>query len=144
MTSALPPDSRSVLTPMTAVLGDVTMGRMRKLVIVDDHESFRSWAREVLAHEGFEVLGLAVDGRSAIELVRRLRPDVVLLDIQLPDGSGFDVAEQLAPHASVVLTSSRSADDYGRRVEESSAFGFVPKAELSGESLRLALARGTP
>ncbi|MFN8168355.1 MAG: response regulator [Candidatus Nanopelagicales bacterium] len=108
---------------------------MRRLVIVDDHESFRSWASEVLAHEGFEVLGLAIDARSAVDLVRRLRPDVVLLDIALPDGDGFDVAEVIAAHATVVLTSSRSAADYGRRVHDSAAIGFLPKADLSGEAL---------
>lgn len=109
---------------------------MRRLVIVDDHESFREWARQLLGHEGFEVLGLAADGRSAIELVERLRPDVVLLDVQLPDISGFDVAERLAGHVAVVLTSSRSAADYGTRVQQSAAKGFVAKAELSGETLQ--------
>jgi DNA-binding NarL/FixJ family response regulator len=117
---------------------------MRRLVIVDDHEGFRVWAREVLSHEGFDVLGTAVDGRSAVRLVEQLSPDVVLLDIQLPDASGFDVAELLAPHARVVLTSSRSASDYGRRVEQSPAAGFVAKAELSGHALRLVLAGGSP
>lgn len=108
---------------------------MRRLVIVDDHASFRSWASDVLAHEGFEVLGLAVDGRSAVELVHRLRPDAVLLDVQLPDADGFELAELLAPLATVVLTSSRSASDYGRRVEASPAAGFVPKADLCGDAL---------
>jgi DNA-binding NarL/FixJ family response regulator len=115
---------------------------MPRLVIVDDHESFRAWARDVLSHEGFEVLGTAADGRSGIALVQHLAPDAVLLDIQLPDVSGFEVAEELAAYTAVVLTSSRTAADYGRRVEESSAVGFVPKSELSGESLRLALAAG--
>lgn len=109
---------------------------MHRLVIVDDHDSFREWARQLLDHEGFEVLGLAADGRSAIELVERLRPDVVLLDVQLPDISGFDVAERLAGQVAVVLTSSRSAADYGTRVQQSAAKGFVAKAELSSETLQ--------
>lgn len=113
---------------------------MRRLVIVDDHEGFREWARDVLSHEGFEVLGTAADGRSAVEAVERLSPDVVLLDIALPDANGFDLAEVLAPLARVVLTSSRSASDYGRRVEQSAAAGFLAKAEVSGPALRRVLA----
>jgi len=118
------------------------MSRMCGLVIVDDHDSFREWAREVLGHEGFEVLGLAADGNSAIELVERLRPDVVLLDIQLPDINGFEVAEKLAGQTPVVLTSSRSAADYGSRVENSAAKGFVAKADLTGETLQAAMRQG--
>ncbi len=120
------------------------MSRMCGLVIVDDHDSFREWACRVLGREGFEVLGLAEDGSSAIELVERLHPDVVLLDIQLPDISGFDVAERLAAHTSVVLTSSRSAADYGPRVPNSAAVGFVAKADLTGETLQAAMALGGP
>ncbi len=112
------------------------MSRMCGLVIVDDHDSFREWASHVLGEEGFEVLGLAADGRSAVELVERLHPDVVLLDIQLPDVSGFDVAELLAAHTLVVLTSSRSAADYGSRLEHSAAVGFVAKVDLTGETLQ--------
>jgi DNA-binding NarL/FixJ family response regulator len=129
---------------MTARVLGATMGRVHRLVIVDDHEGFRVRASEMLAGEGFDVLGVAEDGRSAVELVRRVRPDVVLLDVQLPDTSGFDVAELLAPHAAVVLTSSRSASDYGRRVWESPAYGFVAKADLSGHALREVLDRTGP
>lgn len=89
--------------------------QMWRLLIVDDHQSFRSWARELLAQEGFDVVGVAGDGASAIEAVSALDPDVVLLDIQLPDMSGFEVAEQVAASTAVVLTSSRSVADYGRR-----------------------------
>lgn len=105
---------------------------MWRLLIVDDHQSFRSWARELLAQEGFDVVGVAENGASAIDAVSALDPDVVLLDIQLPDMSGFEVAERVAATAAVVLTSSRSADDYGLRLRTSSAMGFVAKSELSG------------
>lgn len=105
---------------------------MWRLLIVDDHPSFRSWARELLAQEGFDVVGVAENGASAIDAVSALDPDVVLLDIQLPDMSGFEVAERVAASTAVVLTSSRSADDYGLRLRTSSAMGFVAKSDLSG------------
>jgi DNA-binding NarL/FixJ family response regulator len=116
---------------------------MRSLLIVDDHDGFRWWAREVLDHEGYRVVGEAADGAAAIEAVRVLRPQVVLLDIQLPDMSGFDVARRLRGAAVVVLTSSRSAADYGDRLARADAVGFLPKADLSGAALDAVLA-GAP
>jgi CheY-like chemotaxis protein len=142
--SGQPPICGSVLAPMTAGTPRCHHGVVHRLVIVDDHESFRVWAREVLTHEGFEVVGVAEDGRSAIELVRRVRPDVVLLDIQLPDCSGFEVAQLLTPDVIVVLTSSRTAADYGSRIAQSPATGFVPKSELDGRTLSLAMAGASP
>jgi len=120
---------------MTRVGFHSTMDRVRSLLIVDDHASFRSWAHDVLAHEGFHVVGESADGAAAIEDVRRLRPDVVLLDIRLPDMSGFDVARQIGGLASVVLTSSRSASDFGPSIGASPAVGFLAKSDLSGEAL---------
>ena len=105
------------------------------VLIVDDHPTFRATARAVLEAEGFEVVGEANDGESAIQAVAELDPDVVLLDVQLPDLSGFEVASRLTGNGSprrVVLVSSRDGADYGPLVEESGALGFVPKAELSG------------
>jgi len=108
---------------------------VRTLLIVDDHDGFRSWAREILEDEGFGVVGEAGDGASAIAAVASLRPGVVLLDIQLPDMSGFDVAERIGSAAIVVLTSSRAATDYGTRIASSSAAGFLPKDEITGDAL---------
>jgi DNA-binding NarL/FixJ family response regulator len=108
------------------------------LLIVDDHAGFRSFARALLSSEGFDVAGEAVDGESALEAVERLHPDVVLLDVQLPGMDGFEIAYRLAgtPNAPrVVLTSSREASDYGSRLAQSPATGFLPKTELSGAAL---------
>jgi DNA-binding NarL/FixJ family response regulator len=111
---------------------------LQRVLIVDDHPSFRATARAVLQAEGFEVVGEAEDGASAIEAVRRLRPEVVLLDVHLPDIDGFEVTSRLLSNGSspaVVLTSSRDVSEFGALVERSGARGFVPKAELSGEAL---------
>lgn len=111
---------------------------MRSVLIVDDHAAFRRTARTLLEVEGFDVVGEAEDGRSALECVASLRPDIVLVDVQLPDMDGFEVAKRLAsngysPH--VVLISSRDAYEFGNLVADSSARGFIPKAELSGRRL---------
>jgi DNA-binding NarL/FixJ family response regulator len=108
------------------------------LLIVDDHPGFRSFASMMLADEGFDVIGDAADGESALESIERLHPDVVLLDVQLPGIDGFEVARRLAEHAGgprVVLTSSREASDYGSRLTSSAVTGFVPKTQLSGAAL---------
>ena len=111
---------------------------MPTVLIVDDHPTFRATARALLVAEGFEVVGEAADGASALEAVRELRPQLVLLDVQLPDTDGFAVAARLTTNGhgpAVVLTSSREAADFGPLVLESGARGFVPKAELSGARL---------
>jgi DNA-binding NarL/FixJ family response regulator len=109
-----------------------------RVLIVDDHAPFRSIARALLTAEGFEVVGEAGDARSALEASRRLHPTVVLLDIQLPDLDGFEVARQLAEDPdgpAVVLVSSRDSSSYRRRLAGSTARGFISKAELSGAAV---------
>lgn len=108
------------------------------VLIVDDHADFRASARGLLEADGFVVVGEAADGEGAIADVERLRPDVVLLDVQLPDVDGFAIAERLAAEgsgAAVVLISSREAAAYGPRLEAAAARGFIAKRELSGEAL---------
>jgi DNA-binding NarL/FixJ family response regulator len=108
------------------------------VLIVDDHAVFRASARALLEAEGFDVVGEAADGAEALHAVAVLRPEIVLLDIHLPDIDGLAVAEQLAiiPHApAVVLTSSRDAAAYGSRVQTAPARGFIPKGALSGDAL---------
>ena len=113
-----------------------------RVLIVDDHASFRAIARRLLAADGFAVVGEAADGAGGISAARELRPDVVLLDVQLPDVDGFAVAEVLAAEPAppaVVLVSTRSRTDYGSQVGRSSARGFIGKSELSGDAVRRVL-----
>ena len=110
-----------------------------RVLIVDDHPSFRAMARALLEAEGFEVVGEAETGVAGLRAAKELQPDLVLLDVQLPDFDGFEVAARTRSETgdapAVVLTSSRDASDFGPLVAESGAKGFVPKAELSGGAL---------
>ncbi|MGZ4218897.1 MAG: response regulator [Solirubrobacteraceae bacterium] len=116
----------------------MTILPVMSVLIVDDHPSFRASARLLLEAEGFDVIGEAGDGQAAIAAAQQLKPDLVLLDVQLPDLDGFEVAVRLAAlglPSAVILTSSRNPAEYGRLVAETPVRGFVPKAELSGAVL---------
>lgn len=109
-----------------------------RVLIVDDHAGFRASARALLERQGLTIVGEAQDGDSALRVASELRPDVVLLDIQLPDRDGFEVAERLRElddPPRVVLISSRDRLAFGSLVEESYASGFIAKAELSGDRI---------
>jgi DNA-binding NarL/FixJ family response regulator len=108
-----------------------------RVLIVDDHPSFRACARALLEADGFTVVGEAEDGEGALSAIEALHPDLVLLDIQLPDMDGFAVLDRMASNAPpVVLVSSRDACDYDGLVRTSRARGFSSKAELSGTAVR--------
>lgn len=124
---------------MTCATAPANMSEMRPTVlIVDDHADFRASARALLEAEGFDVVGEAAGGEEAVAEAERLRPQVVLLDIQLPGDDGFAVAERLADGgngATVILISSREATAYGSRLHTAAARGFIAKRTLSGEAL---------
>jgi DNA-binding NarL/FixJ family response regulator len=108
------------------------------VLIVDDHADFRTSAAELLEADGFDVIGAAADAARAVELALQLRPQIVLLDVQLPDRDGFAVAARLAeeaPSPQVVLISSRDAASYGRRVAGAPVRGFIAKRDLTGAAL---------
>jgi DNA-binding response OmpR family regulator len=110
----------------------------RTILIVDDHPSFLATARLLLETEGFEVVGVARDGETAMAEALRLAPDVVLLDVRLPDIDGFEVATRLreaGTPSTIVLTSSRDATEFGPLIAESGADGFVSKVDLTGEAV---------
>ena len=109
--------------------------RATPVLIVDDHTAFRSRARRMLEAEGFEVVGEAGDGASGVAAARRLTPDVVLLDLQLPDTTGFAVAQEIAGDFAVVITSTHDDEDIGAMARRSGACGFVSKSELSGAAI---------
>jgi DNA-binding NarL/FixJ family response regulator len=108
------------------------------VLIVDDHAGFRASARALLQADGFDVVGEAADGATALEAVAALEPDIVLLDIQLPGLDGLEVADQIASNdapPAVVLISSRDAAAYGDRLRPAAICGFITKSALSGAAV---------
>lgn len=117
----------------------------RRVLIIDDNTAFRAAARRLLERHGFVVVAEAETGAGGIEGAKEHRPDLVLLDIQLPDVDGFEVAERLSrldADFDVILVSSLDGSDFGALVARSSARGFVPKAELSASAIEALLASG--
>jgi DNA-binding NarL/FixJ family response regulator len=108
------------------------------VLIVDDHTEFRRRMRQLLEVEGFEVVGEAADGAAGLEAERELGPDVVLLDVHLPDGLSFDLVPSLtdagdAPQ--VILISTHDEEAYRAKARRCGANGFITKDELSGASI---------
>ena len=113
-------------------------GMRPSVLIADDHAAFRHSARRLLELDGLDVVAEAEDGASALTLARELAPDVVLLDVYLPDANGFDIAEQLRseqPGCAIVFISSHAPEDFGSRIARSGACGFVSKDLLSGSAV---------
>jgi DNA-binding NarL/FixJ family response regulator len=116
------------------------MGAMRpSVLIVDDHAGFVAEARQLLEADGFDVVGEAEDGQAAIKLLAAGHPDLVLVDIALPDMDGFTLAGLLVaatPRSQIILISSRDQSTYGSRVADAPAIGFLRKDDLSGSAIR--------
>lgn len=111
----------------------------KTVLIVDDHPSFRASARRMLEADGYEVVGEVEDGDGALAAVKRLLPELVLLDVRLPDIDGFEVARRLLDGngdvPQIVLVSSHDSADLGEAIGASGARGFIPKGELTGAAL---------
>ena len=108
------------------------------VLIVDDHAAFRALARELLQADGYEVVGEASHGQAGLDAISALQPDVVLLDVRLPDMDGFDLADRLAARgcpAAIVVTSSSDDPLYPDRATRSGARGFVAKHDVCGPAL---------
>jgi DNA-binding response OmpR family regulator len=109
-----------------------------RIVIVDDDPSFLATVRLLLEEQGFAVVGEALNGLDGVAAATELRPDIVLVDVTLPDIDGFEVVKRLASGDGappVVLTSIRSAGDFGSLIETSRARAFIAKADITGEAL---------
>jgi CheY-like chemotaxis protein len=116
-----------------------------RVLIVDDNRAFRAAARQLLERAGFVVVAEAGDGGEGLLAAREHTPGLAIVDVQLPDLDGFELAEQLAalePAPDVILTSSLDGSDFGALVAGSPALGFIPKAELSARSIDALLAPG--
>jgi DNA-binding NarL/FixJ family response regulator len=111
---------------------------VRTVLIVDDHAEFRESAAALLEAGGFTVVGGAADGAAGLAEAERLRPDIVLVDVQLPDIDGFEIAERLAAFETppqIVLISSRDLGAYGRTAPPPNVCGFLPKLELTSDAI---------
>ena len=114
-----------------------------RVLIIDDNIDFRAALRQLLERNGFAVIAEAGDAATGVREATTQRPDLVIVDVQLPDGDGFQVAELLSGlelALGVILTSSLDGADFGALVTTSSALGFIPKAELSASAIEALLA----
>jgi DNA-binding NarL/FixJ family response regulator len=112
------------------------------VLLIDDDPAFRRLARRTLAGTPMSVVGEAGTAAAGASAVRELKPDVVLMDVGLPDGDGIALARELSAlpwRPRIVLTSVDPDAASPEEVERSGASGFVPKHELPGRGLQLLL-----
>jgi len=117
-----------------------------RVLIVDDNGAFRAAARQLLERAGFVVLAEARDGAEALRAAAEHTPDLAIVDVQLPDLDGFELADRLRAaelSPEVILISNLDWTDFGALVDSSSALGFIPKAELSAPAIGALLAQAT-
>jgi DNA-binding NarL/FixJ family response regulator len=116
-----------------------------RCVIVDDNALFLEGASDLLSREGLDVVGVASNGPEAVRLVTELRPDVTLVDIDLGDEDGLELARQLADgsvgHSKVILISTHPESDMTHLIGASPAVGFIAKTRLSAQAILDALER---
>lgn len=112
-----------------------------RVLVVDDQDAFRALVRELLESAGYQVVGEAADSRAALVAERELRPDVVLLDVRLPGGSGLETSRLMTAVADAPTVVLTSTGDYRHAVGEAGAAAFLPKSELSAEALAAVLDR---
>ena len=108
-------------------------------LIVDDNPLFLEGAVDLLTREGLDVVGVASDSAGAIRLVTELRPDVTLVDIDLGDEDGFELAQRLhaiSGASKVILVSTHAEEDLAHLIERSPTLGFIAKARLSAQAIR--------
>jgi two-component system nitrate/nitrite response regulator NarL len=109
-----------------------------RCLIVDDNEAFLASASRLLCAQGLEVVARASSGAEALRLARQLQPDVALVDVQLGDEDGLELARRLAANAlatRVILISTHSKDELGELVADSPAVGFLPKPALGADAI---------
>ena len=124
----------------SACIGNPKSVRL-KCLIVDDNAHFLEGAASLLSREGLDVVGVASSGAEAIRLVAELRPDVTLVDIDLGDEDGLELARELSDISRVILVSTHSQEDFAELIAASPALGFVPKTRLSAQTIRDVLER---
>ena len=106
-----------------------------RCLIVDDSLLFLESSAHLLRREGFDVVGVASNSTQAIQLVSELRPDVTLVDIDLGDEDGFELARELSDTSRVILVSTHSEEELADLITASPALGFVPKTRLSAKEI---------
>ena len=124
------------------------VGHRHSVLVVDDQQVFRNIARSTLGTDvTFEIIGEAVDGGNAIEMTEKLHPEVIVMDIQMPDMSGIEAARKILsemPNMKIVLTSMGEDAEYEPLAREIGACGFVSKRELSASAVKALIEDHTP
>jgi DNA-binding NarL/FixJ family response regulator len=117
-----------------------------RCLLVDDSEAFLASASRLLAAQGLQIVGNASSGKEALALAQQLQPDVALVDVQLGDEDGLELACRLVATARaprVILISSHAQDDLTELIADSPAAGFLPKSALNAGAISR-LANGLP
>ena len=112
-----------------------------KCLIVDDNSLFLEGATDLLRREGIEVVGVASNSSAANRLARELRPDVTLVDVDLGDEDGLELARELSDVSRVILVSTHSEEDFAELIAASPALGFIAKTQLSARAIQDTLER---